>query len=239
MGRRRSEMRELVAKWVVLLAWAIAAPASLAQDVAPDALLRAVAVDVIDKISQDQELQAASAAKMTALVETRVVPLFDFVQMTQLAMARNWRLATPEQQKALTEEFRMLLVRTYSSALADYRGEIIDFKQLRAPPDTDVTVRSEVKQPGKERVTLDYRMVQTPEGWKIYNVKVAGVCLVTTYRDVFAEKVRESGVDGLIKYLAAQNRGSSSRFNTIKASFWEQSRVMYAIFQNLFLSGWQ
>ena len=233
-------MRERVAKWVVLLAWAIAAPAALAQDLAPDALLRTVAVDVIGKINQDPELQAAGSAKMAALVETRVVPLFDFVQMTQLAMGRNWRLATPEQQKALTEEFRMLLVRTYSSALADYRGEAIDFKQLRAaPPDTDVTVRSEVKQPGKERVTMDYRMEKTPEGWKIYDVKVAGVCLVTTYRDVFAERVREGGVDGLIKYLAAENRGSSSRFNTIKASFWEQSRVMYAIFQNVFRSGWQ
>ena len=233
-------MRERVAKWVVLLAWAIAAPAALAQDLAPDALLRTVAVDVIGKINQDPELQAAGSAKMAALVETRVVPLFDFVQMTQLAMGRNWRLATPEQQKALTEEFRMLLVRTYSSALADYRGEAIDFKQLRAaPPDTDVTVRSEVKQPGKERVTMDYRMEKTSEGWKIYDVKVAGVCLVTTYRDVFAERVREGGVDGLIKYLAAENRGSSSRFNTIKASFWEQSRVMYAIFQNVFRSGWQ
>jgi len=233
-------MRERVAKWVVLLAWAIAAPAALAQDLAPDALLRTVAVDVIGKINQDPELQAAGSARMAALVETRVVPLFDFVQMTQLAMGRNWRLATPEQQKALTEEFRMLLVRTYSSALADYRGEAIDFKQLRAaPPDTDVTVRSEVKQPGKERVTMDYRMEKTPEGWKIYDVKVAGVCLVTTYRDVFAERVREGGVDGLIKYLAAENRGSSSRFNTIKASFWEQSRVMYAIFQNVFRSGWQ
>jgi phospholipid transport system substrate-binding protein len=160
--------------------------------------------------------------------------------MTRLAMARNWRLATPEQQRVLTEEFKTLLVRTYTTALAHYRGEVINFKPLRAAPlDTEVTVRSEVKQPGKERMTLDYHMEKTPAGWKIYDVKVAGVRLVATYRDVFAEKVRDGGVDGLIKFLVDGNRGGGSRFNSVKTSFWEKSRVMYAIFQNMFRSGRQ
>src|ERR1035441_700374 len=182
-------MQELVVKYVLLLALALAAPASLAQGVAPDALLRAVTVEVIDKIKQEQELHAVDPAKVAALVETRILPLFDFVHMTRLAMARNWRLATPERQRVLTEEFKTLLVRTYSTALAHYRGEVIDVKQLRAPPlGSEVPVRSDVKQPGKERMTLDYEMEKTPAGWKIYDVKVAGVCLVTTYRDLFAEK---------------------------------------------------
>jgi phospholipid transport system substrate-binding protein len=233
-------MRKLVAKYVLLLALAVAAPASLAQSVAPDTLLRAVAVEVIDKIKQDQTLQPVEPAKVAALVETTILPLFDFVHMTRLAVARNWRMATPEQQRVLTEEFKTLLVRTYSNALAQYRGEVIDFKQLRgAPLYTWVTVRSEVKQAGKEPMTLDYEMEKTPAGWKIYDVKVAGVCLVITYRDVFAEKVRDGGVDGLIKFLVDTNRGGSSRFNTVKNSFWEQSRVMYALLQNMFMSGRQ
>src|ERR1039457_961657 len=152
-------MQDLVAKYALLLALALAAPASLAQVVAPDALLRAVTVEVVAELKQDQELHAADPAIVAALVETRIMPLFDFVHMTRLAMARNWRLATPEQQRVLTEEFKTLLVRTYSNALAHYRGEVIDFKQLRpARLDTEVTVRSEVKQPGKERMTLDYDM---------------------------------------------------------------------------------
>jgi phospholipid transport system substrate-binding protein len=233
-------MQELVVKYVLSLALALAAPASLAQGVAPDALLRAVTVEVIDQVTQDQELGAADSRKIAALVETRILPLFDFVHMTRLAMARNWRLATPEQQGVLTEEFKTLLVRTYSTALAHYRGEVIDFKPLRAAPlDTEVTVRSEVKQPGKERMTLDYHMEKTAAGWKIYDVKVAGVRLVATYRDVFAEKVRDGGVDGLIKFLVDGNRGGGSRFNSVKTSFWEKSRVMYAILQNMFRSGRQ
>jgi phospholipid transport system substrate-binding protein len=233
-------MRDMAAKCALLLTLALAAPASLAQGVAPDALLRTVAVEVIENIKQDQQLQAVNPAKVASLVETRILPLFDFRHMTRLAVARNWQLATPEQQRVLTEEFKTLLVRTYSTALVHYSGEVIEFKQLRgAALDTEVTVRSEVKQPWKAPMTLDYRMEKAPTGWKIYDVKVAGVCLVTTYRDVFAEKVREGGVDGLIKFLADENRGGDSRFNSIKSSFWERSRVMYAIFQNVFRSGRQ
>ena len=230
----------MVAKYALLLTLALAAPASLAQVVAPDALLRAVTVEVVAELKQDQELHAADPAIVAALVETRIMPLFDFVHMTRLAMARNWRLATPEQQRVLTEEFKTLLVRTYSTALGHYRGEVIDFKHLRAAPlDTEVTVRSQVKQSGREPMTLDYDMEKTPAGWKIYDVKVAGVRLISTYREVFAEKVRDGGVDGLIKSLVDGNRGGGSRFNAIKTSFWEESRVMYAIFQNMFRSGRQ
>ena len=225
-------------KYLLLLALALAASASPAQGVAPEALLRAVTFEVIDRITQDQELQATDPAKVAALVETRVLPLFDFVHMTRLAMARNWQLASPEQQEVLTEEVKTLLARTYSNALAQYRGEVIHFKQLRAAPlDTEVTVRSDVKQAGKELMTLDYHMENTPAGWLIYDVQVAGVRLVSTYRDVFAEKIHDVGVDGLIKFLADENRGGDSRFNSIKSTFWEKSQVMYAIFKNSFWRG--
>lgn len=233
-------MRKLTGKLVLLLASALAAPAALAQVATPDALLRTVADEIIREIGQDRYPRAADPAKVAALVEERVLPLFDFVRMTRLAVARNWHLATPEQQRVITEEFRTLLVRTYSTALAHYRGELIAFKQLRmAPPGTEATVRSEVRQPGNERMVVDYEMEKTPAGWKIHGVKVAGVCLVSNYRDIFGEKVREGGVDGLIRFLVDNNRGGDSRFNSIKTSFWEKSRVIYAIFQSVFRSGLQ
>jgi phospholipid transport system substrate-binding protein len=233
-------MRDLVAKFALLMAAALAAPAAPAQVLTPDAMLRAVTVEVIDEYKQDQIRLAPDPAKVRALVETRILPLFDFVHMTRLAMARNWRLATPEQQQILTEEFRTLLVRTYSTVLTHYSDEVIDFRQLRAtPPATEVTVRSEVQRAGKERMTLDYEMEKTPAGWKIYDVKVAGIRLVSTYREIFAERVRAGGVDGLIKSLKDGNRAGSPEFNPVRNAFWEKSRLIYAIFLNLFRSGRQ
>lgn len=233
-------MQGLIAKYVLMLALTLAAPVALAQGVAPDALLRAVSVKVIDIIRHDQDFQGADSAKIVSLVEANIAPLFDFVHMTRLAMARNWRLASPGQQSVLTEEFKTLLVRTYSIALAQYRDQVVDFKQLRAAPRaTEVTVKSEVKQRGKQRMTLDYEMQKTPAGWKIYDVKVAGVRLVTTYREVFAEEVREGGVDGLIEFLVARNREGGSSFNSVNSSFWEKSSLMYVIFQNMLRGGRQ
>jgi phospholipid transport system substrate-binding protein len=183
-------MQELVVKYLLLLTLALAAPASLAQGVAPDALLRAATAEVINKITQDQELQAVDPAKIAALIETSILPLFDFAHMTRLAMGHSWHLATPEQQRVLTEEFRTMLVRSYSTALAHYRGEVVDVKQLRAAAHgTEVMVRSEVKQAGKEPMTMDYPMEKTAAGWKIYDVKVAGVSLVTTNRDLRIQPV--------------------------------------------------
>ncbi|MBE0612674.1 MAG: ABC transporter substrate-binding protein [Burkholderiales bacterium] len=231
-------MQGSIARCALMLALTLAAPAALARDLAPDALLRAVAVKVIDKINPDREPGAVDPAKVAILVETDIAPLFDFIHMTRLAMARNWHLATAEQQKVLTEEFKTLLVRTYSTALAQYRDEVVEFKPLRAAHmATDVMVRSEVRQAGKVRLTLDYEMEKTPAGWKIYDVKVAGVRLITTYREVFAEKVRDGGIDNLIRFLVARNQDGGSKFNTVKSSFWEKSRLVHAIFQSIFQRG--
>jgi len=195
---------------LVVFVWAFAAlavPGASAQDLTPDALVKTVTQDVIAVIKQDKEIQAGNQKRTIALVEEKVLPHFNFTRMTALAMGVNWRKATPEQQQALVNEFRTLLVRTYSTALSAYRNQVIEVKPLRAPPgDADVVVRSEVKQSGTEPVTLDYSMERTPNGWKVYDVTVGGVSLVTTYRDTFANEVRNAGVDGLIKALAEKNR---------------------------------
>jgi phospholipid transport system substrate-binding protein len=169
--------------------------------------VKTVTEEVIAVIKQDKEIQAGDRKKTIALVEEKVLPHFNFSRMTALAMGFNWRKATPEQRAALVEEFRTLLVRTYSTALSAYRNQVIDTKPLRAPPaGTEVVVRSEVKQSGTEPVTIDYSMEKTPNGWKVYDIAVGGVSLVTTYRETFAAEVRASGVDGLIKALADKNR---------------------------------
>lgn len=183
-----------------------------AQDVAPDALVRTITQDVLTVLKQDKDIQAGDPKKVAALIDTKVLPHFNFTRMTRLTMGRNWRTASPEQQKALTSEFRTLLVRTYSTALSSYRDQQVDFKPLRAKPEeTEVTVRTEVKPSGSSQpVSIDYEMEKTPEGWKVYDVKVGGVSLVTTYRETFASEVKERGVDGLIKSLAAKNHQGDS-----------------------------
>lgn len=194
----------------ILLCFLFAALPSLAQaqTVAPDVLVKMITDDVVATLKKDKDIQAGDAKKAADLIETKIVPHFDFTRMARIAMARNWRSATPEQQKEIASEFKTLLVRTYSSALVNYREHQIDYKPLRAKPeDNEVTVKSDVKPSGSTQpVTIDYELEKTDNGWKIYDVKVDGVSLVTTYRDTFATEVRERGIDGLIKSLATKNR---------------------------------
>lgn len=179
-----------------------------APDTAPDVLLSTATAVVIANLRQHRDLQSSSSASIAQLVEATILPLFNFGRMTQLAVATNWRVASPEQKQALTTEFRTLLVRTYSTALASYRNQTIEYLPVRiAPGDAAATVRSTVRQPGAERMTLDYDLEKTAAGWKVYDVRIAGMSLVTTYRSTFAQTVREAGVDGLINALAAKNRG--------------------------------
>jgi len=197
---------------VLLLALALAAPVLLAQEAEPKVLLQSATVEVIAAMKQERDLPGGHVKLVASLLDTKILPLFDFSRMTQIAVARNWRLATPEQKAALTTEFKTLLVRTYSMALSSYRDQVIEFRTMHAAPaDTDVTVRSVVKQSGTEPITMDYDMEKTPAGWKVYDIKVAGVSLVTTYRDSFSEKIRDGGVDGLIKALEDKNRQGESR----------------------------
>jgi phospholipid transport system substrate-binding protein len=191
------------------------AAAVSAQDLAPDAQVKRIADEVIAIVKQDKEIRAGNQNEINALVNAKVLPYFNFSRMTALAVGHNWRKANAEQQKALTSEFRTLLVRTYSSALSTYRNQVIEFKPLRAAAgDTDVTVRSQITQPGSPPISIDYSMEKDPSGWKVYDVVVDGVSLVTNYRETFNTEIHNAGVDGLIKALARKNRSLE-----IQASF--------------------
>jgi phospholipid transport system substrate-binding protein len=174
---------------------------------APDKLVKSVADDVLAGLRQDPALRAGSQAKFAELLEQKVAPHFDFERMARLAVGRGWRQATPEQQKALVEQFRALLIRSYSSAYTAYKDIAIDVKPVRMQPnDNDVQVRTEIKVPnGGQPISVDYSMYKAGSDWKIYDVTVEGVSLVTTYRSTFAEEIRLSGVDGLIKSLQEKN----------------------------------
>ena len=192
---------------VATLLFAILPVAAFAQDMAPDALVKNVTLEVVDLIAKDKEIRTGSRAKLIGVIEAKVLPHFNFTAMTALAMGQNWNKASPEQKKRLTEEFKTLLVRTYASALAAYSEQKFDFRPLRAKAtDTDVTVNVRVLQPGAQPVTLDYSMEKTAHGWKVYDVMVGGVSLVANYRTEFANVVRSSGIDGLIRDLQAKNR---------------------------------
>jgi phospholipid transport system substrate-binding protein len=199
--------RKLIKTALLVAALWLAGPAAAQENLAPDALVKNVTLEVVELIARDKEIQSGNRAKLIALIEARVLPHFNFSSMTALAMGQSWNKASPEQKKRLTEEFRILLVRTYASALAAYSEQKLEFRPLRAKPtDTDVTVQVRVLQPGSQPVPIDYSMEKTATGWKVYDVMVGGVSLVANYRTEFNNAVRESGVEGLIKSLAAKNR---------------------------------
>lgn len=226
-------MRTIYFKSALAFIAVLAAPISLAQDVAPDTLLKGVTAEVIAIIRQDKDIQAGNPVKVAEVVEIHILPLFDFPRMTQLAMARNWRAATPEQQKALTREFKTVLVRTYSTALSAYRDQVIEFKTLRAAPgSTEVTVKTVMKQAGSEPLNMEYDMEKLAAGWKVYDIKIDGISLITTYRESFASKVRDGGVEGLIKSLTDKNRQGDQRFRPQQAEKSSFSRLVQSILQS-------
>lgn len=191
----------------LLFAPAIAACATEA----PDALIQRLSNEIIERIRSDKELQAGDAARLSAFVDTTVMPHVDFRRMTALAVGRNWRAATPEQQQQLMTEFRALLLRTYSGALSSVGDQTVRMRPMRAAPgDTEVIVRSQVVPARGEPVQLDYRMQKASDGWKIYDVNVLGVWLVETYRNQFAQEVSAGGIEGLLKSLAEKNRPSDA-----------------------------
>jgi phospholipid transport system substrate-binding protein len=184
-----------------------ALPAAAAGAMAPDALAKSVTEEVLAVLRADKDIQAGNTKKVIDLVESKVLPHFNFTRMTRLAVGANWRQASPEQQKRLTNEFRTLLVQTYAATLTAYRDQKVDFRPLRMQPsDTDVVVKSLINQPGSKPVTVDYRMEKTDNGWKVYDVIVADLSLVQNYRGTFNSEVQKGGVDGLIKALADKNK---------------------------------
>jgi phospholipid transport system substrate-binding protein len=203
-------MKEFARKLALAAAVLLAAPA-FAQE-APDAMVKRVSQDTLATIRSDPLVQSGDQARIRDLIEVKLVPQFDFTRMTALAMGRNWRNATPEQQKQLTDQFRALLVRTYAGALNQYRSETIDYKPFKMnPDDTEVTVRTQVTKTSGQPVSIDYSLEKTPEGWKAYDVIVAGVSLVTNYRDEFSAQIKNGGIDGLVKTLADRNKGAPAK----------------------------
>jgi len=189
-----------------VLAFTVAAPARA--DTAPDELIRQVSVEVIDTVKADKAIQGGDVGRIVALVDTKVMPHVNFQRMTASAVGRNWRSATPEQQKRLQEEFKTLLVRSYAGALTQVKDQTVQLKPLRANPgDTEVVVRTEIKGKG-EPVQLDYRLEKAGDSWKIYDVNVLGVWLVEQYRTSFNQEISAGGIDGLIAKLAERNKAA-------------------------------
>lgn len=191
-----------------LLVACLLATAAAAES-APDLLVQSVTHDVLELVRQDKDMQNGNSKKILALVEDKILPHFNFRHMTLLALGREGRQATPPQLALLTDEFRSLLVRTYSKALTEYRNQEIVFKPFKAAPaDTDVKVRTEVRQSGGKPVQIDYYLEKLPDGWKVYDVEVAGASLVTNYRSSFAQEIQKGGIDGLIRSLQSKNKST-------------------------------
>jgi phospholipid transport system substrate-binding protein len=188
---------------------AISSSWALAQT-APDALIKKVSGEVIEAVKADKAIQAGDVNRIISLVDAKILPHVNFQRMTASAVGRFWRQATPEQKTRLQDEFKLLLVRTYSGALTQVKDQSVEMKPMRSrPEDTEVIVRSEVKGKG-EPIQLDYRMEKAGDSWRIYDVNVLGIWLVENYRSSFAQEIGASGIDGLINKLAEKNKGAVS-----------------------------
>ncbi len=184
------------------------APGSVsAQQEAPDVLVKRVSTEILELAKTDKQIQAGNQQRIMEVVQAKVIPHVNFQRMTAMAAGRFWREATPEQQAALTSEFRSLLIYTYSGAISQVRNQVLEFKPMRAGAgDDEVEVRSNVIQPRGEPIQLNYRLEKTPTGWKIYDVNILGAWLVETYKGTFAAEINKGGIDGLIRALAERNK---------------------------------
>ncbi|MDB5799108.1 MAG: toluene tolerance family protein [Rhodocyclales bacterium] len=173
---------------------------------APDALIKNATNEIIELLKTDKAIQAGDVKHTQEVIESKVLRYFDFNKMTGSAVGREWRNASAEQKTQLAKEFQTLLVRSYSNALTQYKNQTVDVKPLKSQPaDTEVTVKTEVKQPGGKPVAIDYDLTKVADGWKVYDVYVAGVSLVANYRDTFNQEIKANGIDGLIKSLREKN----------------------------------
>ena len=195
----------------VLLAAAPQPAVAQAAAQAPDELIRTVSTDVLDAVKADKTIQSGDVQKIIGLVDTKVMPHVNFQRMTASAVGRYWRQATPEQQKRLQDEFKTLLVRTYSGALSQVKDQTVQLRPMRSnPDDQEVVVRTEIRGRG-DPIQLDYRLEKAGAGWKIYDVNVLGVWLVENYRNSFAQEIGAGGIDGLISKLAERNKAAAAK----------------------------
>jgi len=182
-----------------------------AEVIAPDALIKTTADEVIAIVKQDKEIQSGNQKKILALVDAKVLPHFNFERMTQLSVGKSWRSATPEQKQALVTEYRNMLVRTYTRAFTVYRDQTIEIKPFKMVADaTEVTVKTNIIKPGAQPIPVNYEMAKTADGWKVFDLTIEGVSLVTSYRGTFNSEIQEKGIDGLIKTLSDKNTNAAS-----------------------------
>jgi phospholipid transport system substrate-binding protein len=206
-----ASLRSRMSVFMVGVAMAVSSGVVSAADEAPDALIKRISTEVMESIKADKAVQGGDISKISALVDNQIMPNVNFTRMTAAAVGRNWRQATPDQQKRLQDEFKALLVRTYSGALSQVKEQSISVKPLRAAAvDTEVVVRTEVLGRG-DPVQLDYRMEKVGSAWKIYDLNVLGVWMVETYRTQFAQEINAKGVDGLIAALAERNKSNAAK----------------------------
>ena len=194
-------------KKLISLVFAVLLASPALADEAPDVLVKRVSEEVLEIVRKDRDIQNGNTQKAVELVDQKVLPHFDFRHMTALAVGKDWKKASPAQQQQLTAEFKTLLVRTYSNALTSYKNQKIVYKPFRMNAgDSEALVRTEVIQPGSKPVPIDYNLEKADAGWKVFDVVVAGISLVTNYRDQFAQEVRNGGIDGLIAAIAGKNK---------------------------------
>ncbi len=182
---------------------------SLAAELSADELVKRTADDVLNTIKSDKDIQAGDQKKIFALAEEKILPNFDFDRVCRMVLGKNWRSATPEQQAAFQKEFRTLLLRTYATALGKYKDQVIEYKPMRAEAGAkNVSVKTQILQPGGQPISVDYSLVKAETGWKVYDIVIESVSLVTNYRSQFSSEIRQNGLDSLNKKLADKNKAS-------------------------------
>ncbi|HBA08446.1 MAG: toluene tolerance protein [Methylotenera sp.] len=182
---------------------------SLAAELSADELVKRTADDVLNTIKSDKDIQAGDQKKIFALAEEKILPNFDFDRVCRMVLGKNWRSATPEQQAAFQKEFRTLLLRTYATALGKYKDQVIEYKPMRAEAGAkNVSVKTQILQPGGQPISVDYSLVKAENGWKVYDIVIESVSLVTNYRSQFSSEIRQNGLDSLNKKLADKNKAS-------------------------------
>ncbi len=178
-------------------------------EVSADDLVKQTAEDVLSTIKNDKDIQAGNQQKIFALAEEKILPNFDFDRVCRMVLGKNWKSASPEQQATFQKEFRSLLLRTYATALGKYKNQVIEYKPLRAEPGAkNVSVKTQILQPGGQPITVDYSLVKADSGWKVYDIVIESVSLVTNYRSQFSNEIRTNGLDSLNKKLAEKNKAA-------------------------------
>ena len=202
-------MNKIIALWMGVLLACVSLGVR-ADTPEPEALIRNTVDEVLAIVKRDKDIQTGNTKKVIELVDAKVLPHFNFTRMTKLAVGKNWSIATPEQKKVLEIEFRNLLVRTYTTAFTTYQNQEVEVKPLKMANDaTEVTIKTSILNKGKPPLPVNYDMEKTAHGWKVYDLSIEGVSLVTNYRGTFTEKIQKSGIDGLIKMLVEKNQGQA------------------------------